>query len=147
MADYGWLGISAGMRAKGVQHLNILEYRDAISPMWTSLWLRFVYQHLYSRSILDDRTRLLCAAAACVAMGEAVQTREHMTGAMAAGASAQEVLEMVQMSAIYFGYPRMGGSLRILVGIMGDQDRLDEIGSPPVDPQVTPPAARRANSG
>jgi len=147
MAAHGWLGISAGIHAKGVQHLNILEYRDAISPEWTSLWLRFVYQHLYSRRIFDDRTRLLGAAAACIALGEAVQTREHMTGAMAAGATVQELLELVQMSAIYFGYPRMGGALRILVGIMADQGRLDEIGNPPVDPQVNPPAARRSSPG
>jgi alkylhydroperoxidase/carboxymuconolactone decarboxylase family protein YurZ len=142
MERHGWLGISAGIRYKGVQHLDILEYRDAIDPEWAGLWLRFAYQDMYSRGILDDRTRLLCTVGDCVALGEAIQSREHMQGAMAAGASAAEVLEVVQMSAIHFGFPRMGGALRTFVGIMAEQGRLDEIGDPPVDPQLRAAAAK-----
>lgn len=140
MARYGWLGISAGLRYKSVQHLDILEYRSAIDPEWAGFWLRFAYQNLYSRGVLDDRTRLLCTVGDCIAMGAALQAREHMQGAMQAGATAAEVLEVIQLAAPYFGFPAMGAALRVFVGIMTEQGRLAEIGNPPADPQVKPAA-------
>jgi len=86
---------------------------------------------MYSRGIVDDRTRLLCMVGNCVAIGEAVQGRAHMKGAMRAGAKPREVLEVILLSAVNFGMPTMLHSLKIFVELMRQEGRLAEIGNPP----------------
>jgi alkylhydroperoxidase/carboxymuconolactone decarboxylase family protein YurZ len=136
LEKYGWLGISRGLQYKATAHLNILEYRDAIDPEWTRFWLEFAYRGLYSRFVLDERTRLLCVVGDCIALGAVLQAREHMEGALKAGATFAEITEVVQASAVYFGFPKMGAGLRVVVALATDLGRLDEMGNPPADPQV-----------
>lgn len=131
MARHGWLGISRGLLARPKHHLVTLAWQDALDPGWADLWLAFVYQGMYSRGIVDEKTRLLCMVGNCVAVNEAVQGRAHMRGAMRAGADPREVMEVILQSAGNFGMPSMLASLKAFVKIMGDEGRLDEIGNPP----------------
>jgi alkylhydroperoxidase/carboxymuconolactone decarboxylase family protein YurZ len=128
---HGWLGISRGLLARPKHHLVTLAWQDALDPEWADLWLAFVYQGMYSRGLVDEKTRLLCMVGNCVAVNEAVQGRSHMRGAMRAGASAREVLEVILQSSVNFGMPPMLSSLKAFVKIMSDEGRLDEIGNPP----------------
>ena len=54
--------------------------------------MRYIYGGMYSRLIVDDKTRLLCMVGNCAAIGEAVQGKAHMKGAMRNGATPREVL-------------------------------------------------------
>ena len=143
MRRHGWMGINVGIKYRGKHHLDMLHYRDAIDPTYAGIWLKFAYQNVYNRGVLDDKTRMLCTSGDCIALGEAIQAREHMVEAMVFGASAGEVLEIILMSALNFGFPRMGSSLRVFVGIMAEQGRLAEIGDPPFDPQARAAAAKK----
>ncbi|TAK54526.1 MAG: hypothetical protein EPO22_15295, partial [Dehalococcoidia bacterium] len=112
---HGWLAVGTGLRLRPKHHLNTLGWQDALDPEWAGLWVRYIYGGMYTRGIIDDRTRLLCMVGNCVAVNEAVQGRAHMKGAMRAGAKPREVLEVILQSAVNFGQPGMLHSLKIFV--------------------------------
>jgi alkylhydroperoxidase/carboxymuconolactone decarboxylase family protein YurZ len=128
---HGWLAVGSGLRLRPKHHLNTLGWQDALDPEWAGLWVRYIYGGMYTRGIVDDRTRLLCMVGNCVAVNEAVQGRAHMKGAMRAGAKPREVLEVILQSAVNFGQPGMLHSLKIFVELMTKEGRLAEIGNPP----------------
>ena len=131
MKRHGWLAVGRGLALRPRHHLNTLGWQDALDPEWADLWVKFVYQGMYSRGIVDDKTRLLCMVGNCVAVGEAVQGRAHMKGAMRAGAKPREVLEVILQSSVKYGMPTMLHSLKVFVELMRQDGRLAEIGNPP----------------
>lgn len=128
---HGWLAVSRGLVLRPKHHLNVLEFLDKIDPEFAGLWVRFCYGDMYTRSIVDDKTRLLCMIGDCLAVGEGTQARGHMRGAMRNGAAAREVLEVVLQTAVNFGMPGMLHALENFVQIMNEDGRLAEIGNPP----------------
>lgn len=131
MKRHGWLAVGRGLTLRPRHHLNTLGWQDALDPEWAGLWVKYIYGGMYSRLIVDDRTRLLCMVGNCVAIGEAVQGKAHMKGAMRNGATPREVLEVILQSAVNFGQPGMLHSLKIFVELITQQGRLAEIGNPP----------------
>lgn len=131
MERYGWLGVSSGIHYRGRHHLDLLAHRDAIDPEWAGLWLRFTYERMYSRWILDDRTRILCTVGGTLAAGDLFQARDHIVEALKVGIPPREVMEIVFLIGPYFGSPRMAACLRLFEEIMRDQGRLAEIGIEP----------------
>ena len=131
MDRYGWLAAGRGLTLRPRHHLNILEWLDRIDPDFAGLWVRFCYQGMYSRGIVDDKTRLLCMIGDCLAVHEDVQAIGHMRGAMRNGASPREVLEVVLQTCVNFGMPGMMKALEAFVGVMAQDKRLAEIGNPP----------------
>ena len=129
---HGWLAVSRGLVLRPKHHLNVLEFLDRIDPEFAGLWVRFCYGDMYTRSIVDDKTRLLCMIGDCLAVGEATQSRGHMRGAMRNGASPKEVLEVVLQTCVNFGMPSMLHALEMFVQIMHEDGRLAEIGNPPI---------------
>ena len=83
MKRYGWLAAGRGLTLRPRHHINILSWLDAIDPEFAGLWVRFCYQGMYGRDVLDPRTRLLCVVGNCLAIGEVMQSRGHMRGAHA----------------------------------------------------------------
>ncbi len=132
MERHGWLAVGRGVTLRPHHHLNILAWLDKIDPEFAGLWVRFCYGAMYARGIVDDKTRLLCMVGDCLAVGESVQARGHMRGAMRNGAAAREVLEVILQSCVNFGMPGMMHALEIFVGVLADEGRLAEIGNPPL---------------
>jgi alkylhydroperoxidase/carboxymuconolactone decarboxylase family protein YurZ len=128
---HGWLAVSSGMMLRPKHHLGTLSWQDALDSEWADLWVKFIYQGLYMRRVVDDKTRILCMVGNCVAVGETVQSLAHMRGAMRAGAKPREVMEVIFQSSVNFGMPSGLAALRAFVGIMREAGRLDEIGNPP----------------
>ncbi|OGA39088.1 MAG: hypothetical protein A3G24_14070 [Betaproteobacteria bacterium RIFCSPLOWO2_12_FULL_62_13] len=131
MERHGWLAVGRGLTLRPRHHLNTLGWQDALDPEWADLWVKFVYQGMYSRGIVDDKTRLLCMVGNCVAIGETTQGRAHMKGAMRNGASPREVMEVILQSSVNFGMPAMLHSLIMFVELVEEAGRLAEIGNPP----------------
>jgi len=130
MGKHSWLGISSGLRLRPKHHLNILDYLDGLDDEFADLWVNFAYRDMYSRWIVDDKTRLLCMVGDCMAVGETTQARAHMRGSMRAGAKPREVMEIILQSCQNFGMPTMLRGLGVFVKIMTEDGRLDEIGNP-----------------
>lgn len=125
---YGWRGISNGLRLRPGHHLDMVATLDALDPDFLSAWLDAVYEGMYGRGVLDDRTRLLCVVGATMALGETHQSRRHMRAAMRCGATAVEVLEVVFLTTAFFGHPHvMPAAFDDLILILDDEDRLDEL--------------------
>lgn len=129
---YGWLAAGRGLTLRPRHHLNILDWLDRIDPEFAGLWVRFCYQGMYSRGIVDDKTRLLCMIGDCLAVHEDVQAIGHMRGALRNGAAPREVLEVVLQTCVNFGMPGMLKALEAFVKVMAEDGRVAEIGNPPV---------------
>lgn len=127
---YGWLAAGRGLTLRPRHHLNILDWLDRIDPEFAGLWVRFCYGGMYSRGIVDDKTRLLCMVGDCLAVHEDTQAIGHMRGALRNGASPREVMEVVLQTCVNFGMPGMLKALEAFVGVMAQDGRLAEIGNP-----------------
>jgi alkylhydroperoxidase/carboxymuconolactone decarboxylase family protein YurZ len=131
VSRHGWLGISSGLLVRPREHLNVLAYIDALDPDFAHLWERYIYQGLYGRGVLDDKTRILCIIGNCVALSEGTQIRNHIRSSFHAGATPREVLEVIFQSCLHFGMPPTMQALAILYNLCKDEGRLEEIGDPP----------------
>ena len=129
---HGWLAVGRGLALRPRHHLNILAWLDRIDRDFAHLWVNFCYGGMYSRGIVDDKTRLLCMIGDCLAVGEETNARGHMRGAMRNGASPREVLDVILQTCVNFGMPPMLKALEVFVELMAEDHRLGEIGDPPV---------------
>ena len=130
MQRHSWLAVSRGLQLRPRHHLETLGFQDALDAEWADLWVKFCYQRMYTRSIVDDKTRLLVMVGNCIAVREMIEGRAHMRGALRAGASPREVMEVIIQSCVNFGMPPMVQSLKAFVRILADEGRLAEIGNP-----------------
>ncbi len=55
MKRYGWLAAGRGLTLRPRHHLNILSWLDAVDPEFAGLWVRFCYQGMYGRDVVDAR--------------------------------------------------------------------------------------------
>lgn len=125
---YGWRAISTGLRLRPSHHLNMLDTLDALDPDFLQIWLDAVYEGMYSRGVLDDRTRLLCVVGATLAVGETHQSRRHMRAALRVGAGARELLEVIFHTTAFFGHPYvMPAAFDDLIRIADDEGRISEL--------------------
>jgi alkylhydroperoxidase/carboxymuconolactone decarboxylase family protein YurZ len=129
---HGWHAVSRGLVMRPRHHLNILTWLDTIDSDMADLWVKFCYGGMYSRFVLDDKTRLLTMVGDCLAVGEETNARGHMRGALRQGANPREVLEVVFLTCANFGMPPMLKALEVFVEVMAEDGRLEEIGNPPV---------------
>ena len=82
-----WQGISKGLQMKPQHHLNVVEFLDGVDRDHAAAWMGFIYRGMYSRAMIDERTRLLCIVANFIALGRENEIREHMGNALHAGAT------------------------------------------------------------
>lgn len=129
---HGWLAVGRGLSMRPRHHINILDWIDKMDSEFAGLWVKFCYGDMYSRGIVDDKTRLLCMIGDCLAVGEATQSKGHMRGAMRQGASPREVMEVIFQTSANFGMPPAWHALENFLEIMAEDGRLGEIGNPPM---------------
>ncbi len=124
---YDTAAIDNGMRLRPDDFLDEVEWRDRIDQHYTRSWLEFTYGGLFARKGLDERTRLLVSIAQFLAMGELEDFERQIPGALAAGATPREVLEIILQSTVYIGYVKAARGARICVKVMERLGRLEEI--------------------
>jgi alkylhydroperoxidase/carboxymuconolactone decarboxylase family protein YurZ len=128
---YGWRGFSTGLRLRPGHHINLVDTLDALDGAFLETWLGTVYEGMYTRGVLDDRTRLLCVVGATLALGEKHQSRRHMRAALRSGARARELLEVIFHTTALFGHPHvMPAAIDDLIRILDDEGRLDDLVEP-----------------
>lgn len=104
---YGWRGVSTGLILRPRHVLNSIGFLDSLDPDFARLWVECIYDRMYSRMVLDHKTRLLCMVGDLLAVGEGVQSRHHMRGALRQGAKPEELLEIVMQTCVMFGHEYM----------------------------------------
>jgi alkylhydroperoxidase/carboxymuconolactone decarboxylase family protein YurZ len=117
MRKYGWQGIGAGLRTQPWHHVRSVEFIDGVDEDFTRLWLDFIYAGMYSREVLDDKTRTITMVGDCVAVEELEQAENHMRNALILGAAPTELLEVLLHSTQLVGMPRSFKAIRILLRI------------------------------
>lgn len=127
LKKYGWEGIGSGLRLQPTHHPHTLVLLDRIDQNFCKLWLDWVYAGMYTRKVLDDRTRELVVIGELIVLGESAQIEHHMRAALMHGVSPRQVLEVVLQSTIYLGMPSMTRNIRLLVGLLEEQKQMDEI--------------------
>ncbi len=127
LRKFGWEGLSTGFRLQPSHHHKTVEQIERVDEHFLKLWLDYIYAGMYTRGILDDKTRILCVIGELFVMGEFIQAENHIRNALAHGASPREVLEVILQSTIYVGMPRFVRVVALLQRILGELGRLDEL--------------------
>jgi 4-carboxymuconolactone decarboxylase len=127
LEKYGWSAVSTRIRTQAHQGYESIKSWDRIDPQYLKLWFDFIYGEMYTRSVIDDRTRLLMMVGICLALNEPIQLENHMRGAMLLGAKPREVLEVVVQSTAYVGMPTTILQVRMLERICKEENRLEEL--------------------
>jgi len=85
------------------------QLRDSLADVAPELgdWIvDFAYGDVVSRPQLDLRTRELATVAALTALGTAgPQLRSHIKGALNAGCTPREIVEVILQMSVYAGFP------------------------------------------
>lgn len=129
---------TAERHARGMATLDVITGGDTQRRLDTltdiapdlGVWISdFAYGDVVARPGLDLRTRELATVAALTALGNAEpQLKSHINGALNAGCTAQEILEVILQMAVYAGFPAS------LNGISAAREVFKARGIAPVKP-------------
>lgn len=126
---YGAHSIDNALRLNPDDFEEMIEWRDALDPHYTKLWLDYTYGGLFARGVLDDRTRLLVAIAQSVAISDLEGVEANIRAALGQGATPREALEVILQAGTYVGVPKVVPAARAFRRIMTEMGRIDEITS------------------
>ncbi|WP_293169812.1 carboxymuconolactone decarboxylase family protein [Oceanithermus sp.] len=101
---------------------KIAQRLDAIDPDLSRYIQDFAYEEVMARPGLDLKTRELLAVTALIALGNPGELKTHLRGALENGATEREVRETIIHSALYLGFPRALGAMKMLAELLEDQD-------------------------
>lgn len=127
LRKFGWEGLSTGFRLQPSHHHKTVAQIERVDEHFLKLWLDYIYAGMYTRGILDDKTRILCVIGELFVMGEFVQAENHIRNALTHGATPREVLEVILQSTIYVGMPRFVRVIALLQRILEEDGRLGEL--------------------
>jgi alkylhydroperoxidase/carboxymuconolactone decarboxylase family protein YurZ len=123
---YNNRALDTGHRLQGDYFFHRVEEFDQVDPEFTQIWLTWVYDGMYNRQDkLDEKTRILVVLGECCVLGAEMQLANHMRSAMRAGASPEEIREVILQSHIYGGVPRMVAAMKQYRSLMGDLGLLE----------------------
>jgi 4-carboxymuconolactone decarboxylase len=120
ITKYGWQGISTLLSTQPWDGAQMIERADAVDENYTRSWVKFIQAGLYSRRVLDDKTRTLCMMANCLALPSHAQTEKHMRNALILGCTPTEVLEVFLQSTQYIGMPRAHWGRDLIQRVMAE---------------------------
>jgi 4-carboxymuconolactone decarboxylase len=104
--DHHARGVAALEIITGGGTAKLVEGLQDLAPELSDWVIDFAYGDVVSRPQLDLRTRELATVAALTALGNAPpQLRAHIKGALNAGCTPREVLEVVLQMSVYAGFP------------------------------------------
>ena len=84
---------------------------EAVDPKWHELFQGYVERGMYRRSVLDQKTRELCAVAALTVLNQQGALGRHLLSALDYGATRQEVIEVILQMSVYGGFPATQAAL------------------------------------
>ena len=80
---------------------------DALLPGMSRSMVEVPWGHFYNRGVVEDKTRFLATIAGLTALGGQTlpQLKVHVGSARRAGASREEIAEIIFQMAMYGGFP------------------------------------------
>lgn len=95
---------------------------ERLDPAFRDFIEGFVFGDVWSRPELDLRTRSLCTVASLTTAGRLNQLESHIVGALANGATQEEVIEVILHVAVYAGFPAAWDALVVARGMFERQN-------------------------
>ena len=92
---------------------NLQDLMDYFDPELGAEIGNFVIGKIYSRDVIPWKTRQLCAIAALTVLYRPAQLRGHIVYALIAGATKEEIGEVIVQVAIYGGFPSTLEALKV----------------------------------
>jgi len=123
---------------------SMIEYLDVIyglDPDWCELFHQYTRAGMYTREVVSQATREICACAALAALDKQAQLKQHLLGGAAAGATKEALLEAVLQSVTYGGFPAVMSSIRTYADVFPEMVKHDRPaipaseGEPPQGPR------------
>ena len=99
---------------------QVVERFRGLHPEFERFVMEFVMGDLYAREGLDLKTRLLCTVAALTVLGRQDQLRIHIERAVGAGATSEEVHEVILQMCAFGGFPAAWDALSTAGKVFGD---------------------------
>lgn len=87
-----------------------------------AMLLEHTYADSWGRDGLDVRTKSLVTVAMMIAMGNAQELRSHVSGALAVGATREEVVEVLIHALGYCGAGRVAPAWSVVRGLLGEPE-------------------------
>lgn len=113
----------AGILAPGGLEQFLTGRVAEVAPDFARMAVEFPLGDLYSREVLDLRTREIVAIASLAMAGNAQeQLRAHVTAALQLGIAREEVVEVLMQCAVYGGFPRALNALADCHDLLTDED-------------------------
>jgi 4-carboxymuconolactone decarboxylase len=104
----------------------------SLSPEFAWVNVTFPFAELYTRNVLDLKTRELCTVAALTVQGFSIpELKLHIRAALRCGASREEVVEVITQMIAYCGFPAATNALITAKSIFED---IDGEGAPQKSP-------------
>ncbi len=98
----------------------VIANLDTFAPGFSEALVGFAFSDVCARPGLDLKTRELATVAALAALGNAMpQLKLHIGGALNAGCSETEVVEVLLQVSLYAGIPAMLNGLAIASDVFG----------------------------
>lgn len=90
----------------GQAGIKVIESLKDISPDLAKYTIEYPFGDVYSRGILDNRTKEIAVVAALAAMGNArPQLKVHINAALNVGITEKELSEIMILMSVYAGFP------------------------------------------
>ena len=97
----------------------------ALAPEFAWVNVTFPFAELYTRDVIDLKTRELCTVAALTVQGfSLVELKLHVKAAVRCGASRAEVTEIITQMIAYCGFPAATNALMTM------KEAFDELDAP-----------------
>ena len=107
----------------GPQADRYVENIREISPEFAKVNVEFPFGELYTRDILDDKTRELCTVAALTVQGfSKPELKIHVQAALNCGASRVEIVEVITQMIAYCDFPGATNALMATKAVFAELD-------------------------
>ena len=102
---------------------SYIEKIKALAPEFAWVNVTFPFGELYTRDVLDLKTRELCTVAALTVQGFSLpELKLHIDAALRSGASREEVIEVITQMIAYAGFPAATNALMTAEAVFQDHD-------------------------
>ncbi len=90
----------------GKAGVSVIESLKDVSPDLGKYTIEYPFGDIYSREILDNRSKEIAVVAALTAMGNTKpQLKVHINAALNVGVSPEEISEIMILMSVYAGFP------------------------------------------
>ena len=106
---------------------SYIQNIKALAPEFAWVNVTFPFGELYTRDVLDLKTRELCTVAALTVQGFSLpQLKLHVDAALRSGASREEVIEVITQMIAYAGFPAATNALMTAQAVFQNHDARTE---------------------